>query len=222
MQGQGQGRGQYGIQGQGRGIQGQGRGIPGRGVGRGGGRGPPPSIYSEVKVRVGPVPVDWSFHRVKDALFHLSQVDVVFVGKTAADGTVFASYRDGASAEAAVRALAGRTLVSGGPTISASVVTQTATANRAQVEWMGVTDAADGGAMVAYDGSLEEMLDTVESSVPYELLRPGGEIENSRSVDPIDMMRIYGDVDGEGGVSSLFLLVSMPHVCGNASQGGIR
>ena len=46
---------------------------------------------------------------------------------------------------------------------------------------MGVTDAADGGAMVAYDGSLEEMLDTVESSVPYELLRPEGEIENSRS-----------------------------------------
>ena len=46
---------------------------------------------------------------------------------------------------------------------------------------MGVTDAADGGAMVAYDGSLEEMLDAVDSSVPYELLRPGGEIENSRS-----------------------------------------
>ena len=58
-------------------------------------------------------------------------------------------------------------VVSGGPAISASVVTQTATANRAQVEWMGVTDAADGGAMVAYDGSLEEMLDAVESSVRY-------------------------------------------------------
>ena len=58
------------------------------------------NTYSEVKVRVGPVPVDWSFHRVKDALFHLSQVDVVFVGKTAADGTVIASFRDGASAEA--------------------------------------------------------------------------------------------------------------------------
>ena len=174
MQGQGQGRGQYGI-------QGQGRGIPGRGVGRGGGRGPPPSIYSEVKVRVGPVPVDWSFHRVKDALFHVTQVDVAFVGRTAPDGTVVASYRDDASAKAAVRALAGRTLVSGGPTISASVVTPTATANRAQVEWMGVTDAADGGAMVAYDGSLEEVLDAVDSSVPYELLRPGGEIENSRS-----------------------------------------
>ena len=83
MQGQGQGRGQYGI-------QGQGRGIPGRGVGRGGGRGPPPSIYSEVKVRVGPVPVDWSFHRVKDALFHVTQVDVAFVGRTAPDGTVVA------------------------------------------------------------------------------------------------------------------------------------
>ena len=191
MQGQGQGRGQYGIQGQGRGIQGQGRGIPGRGVGRGGGRGPPPSIYSEVKVRVGPVPVDWSFHRVKDALFHLSQVDVVFVGKTAADGTVIASFRDGASAEAAVRALAGRTLVSGGPAISASVVTQTATANRAQVDWMGMTDDADGGTMGASsvgggkwtlgnDGSLEEVLEAAPS-IPYELLRPEGEIENSRS-----------------------------------------
>ena len=44
----------------------------------------------------------------------------------------------------------------------------------------------------------------------------------STNVDPIDMMRIYGDVDGEGGVLSHFLLVSMPHVCGNASQGGIR
>ena len=46
---------------------------------------------------------------------------------------------------------------------------------------MGVADADDGGAMVAYDGSLEEMLDSVESSVPYELLQPGREIENSRS-----------------------------------------
>ena len=44
----------------------------------------------------------------------------------------------------------------------------------------------------------------------------------SADVDPIDMMRIDGDVDGEGGVLSHFLLVSMPHVCGNASQGGIR
>ena len=127
---QGQGRGSHGMHG----VQGQGRGMPGRGLGRGGG---PPrgqlNTYSEVKVRVGPVPVDWSYNRVKDALFQVAQVDVAYAGQTAADGTVVVSYRDGASAEAAVRALAGRTLVSGGPAISASVVTQTATANRAQV-----------------------------------------------------------------------------------------
>ena len=74
-------------------------------------------------MRVGPVPTDWSLARVKDALFQIGQVDVAYVGKTAADGTVIASYRDGATAEAAVRALAGKTLVSGGPAISASVVT---------------------------------------------------------------------------------------------------
>ena len=128
---------------------------------------------------------------MKDALFQVAQKDVAFVGKTAADGTVVVSYRDGASAEAAVRALAGRTLVSGGPAISASVVTQTATANRAQVDWTGMTDDADGGTMgtssvgggmwtLGNDGSLEEVLDAAPS-IPYELLRPEGEIENSRS-----------------------------------------
>ena len=86
---------------------------------------------------------------------------------------------------------AGKTLVSGGPAISASVVTQTATANRAQVDWMGMTDDADGGTMgtssvgggmwtLGNDGSLEEVLDAAPS-IPYELLRPEGEIENSRS-----------------------------------------
>ena len=54
----------------------------------------------------------------------------------------------------------------GAETTMETEVHATATANRAQVEWMGVTDAADGGAMVAYDGSLEEMLDAVDSSVP--------------------------------------------------------
>ena len=86
---------------------------------------------------------------------------------------------------------AGKTLVSGGPAISASVVTQTATANRAQVDWMGMTDDADGGTMgtssvgggmwtLGNDGSLEEVLEAAPS-IPYELLRPEGEIENSRS-----------------------------------------
>ena len=42
---------------------------------------------SEVKVRVGPVPTDWSLARVKDALFQIGQVDVAYVGKTATDGT---------------------------------------------------------------------------------------------------------------------------------------
>ena len=67
--------------------------MPGRGFGRGpitarGGRGQPISLsLSEVKVRVGPVPTDWSFARVKDALFQIGQVDVAYVGKTATDGT---------------------------------------------------------------------------------------------------------------------------------------
>ena len=66
--------------------------MPGRGFGRGpitarGGRGQPISL-SEVKVRVGPVPTDWSLARVKDALFQIGQVDVAYVGKTAADDTV--------------------------------------------------------------------------------------------------------------------------------------
>ena len=78
---QGQGRGSHGMHG----MQGQGRGMPGRGLGRGGG---PPrgqlNNYSEVKIRVGPVPVEWPFPRVKDALFQTAQVDVVYVGKTAA------------------------------------------------------------------------------------------------------------------------------------------
>lgn len=105
---QGQGRGSHGIHG----MQGQGRGMPGRGLGRG--AGPPRgqlNTYSEVKVRVGPVPVEWPFPRVKDALFQIAQEDVAYVGKTAADGMVIPSYRDGATAEAAVRALAGKTLV---------------------------------------------------------------------------------------------------------------
>ena len=65
--------------------------MPGRGFGRGpitarGGRGQPISL-SEVKVRVGPVPTDWSLARVKDALFQIGQVDVAYVGKTATDCT---------------------------------------------------------------------------------------------------------------------------------------
>ena len=73
-------------------------------------------------MRVGPVPTDWSFGRVKDVLFQIGQVDVAFV-RIGADGMVLASYRDGTSAETAACALNGRFLVSGGPAISASVVT---------------------------------------------------------------------------------------------------
>ena len=195
-------------------MQGQGRGMPGRGLGRGGGPPRPPrgqlNTYSEVKVCVGPVPVDWPFPRVKDALFQTAQVDVVYVGKTAADGTVIASYRDGATAEAAARALTGKTLVSGGPAISASVVTQTATANRAQVGWMGGTDEADGGTMVNFsptsstwspegDVSLHDMLnagadDGSIPGIPVEM-RPLREIEDSRSQSGVS-----GD---EGPVGSL-------------------
>ena len=70
--------------------------MPGRGFGRGpitarGGRGQPISL-SEVKVRVGPVPTDWSFARVKDALFQIGQVDVAYVGKTATDCTPYCTH----------------------------------------------------------------------------------------------------------------------------------
>ena len=176
-----------------------GRGVPM--AGRGAPRGPPHGgqyqRQTEVKVRMGPVPSEWGYNRIKDAIRLITQVQAIHVGSIGPDQLVTVSFQDGSTAATAARGLNGRQLVASGPTITATVLQPSATANRAQLQWSmeggdhdgGVmTDAGAGGGQWAMDDenvSMDELRavlgsTTAVTSIPYEL-RPVGEIEGSQS-----------------------------------------
>ena len=95
---------------------------------------------SEVRLRMGPVPSEWGFGRIKDAVHLITQVEAKYVSPIGPDQMVTVSFQDGPSAETAARGLNGRQLFAGGPTITATVLQPSAVANRAQMEWLD-----DGG-----------------------------------------------------------------------------
>ena len=162
---------------------------------------------SEVRLRMGPVPSEWGFGRIKDAVHLITQVEAKYVSPIGPDQMVTVSFQDGPTAETAARGLNGRQLFAGGPTITATVIQPSAVANRAQMEWLddggeygeGMTTDADanGGQWAAGDGEMS-LTDVLNSSpdvraLPYEL-RPVTEIEGLQSRP--------GVLDGDGPVES--------------------
>ena len=133
----------------------------------------------------------------KGATMSITQVQATYVSSIGPDQSVTVSFQDGSMAATAARGLNGRQLVASGPTITATVLQPSATANRAQLQWSmeggdhdgGVmTDAGTEGGQWAMDDEnvsmdeLRAMLGSTNAvtSIPYEL-RPVGEIEGSQS-----------------------------------------
>ena len=62
---------------------------------------------SEVRLRMGPVPSEWGFGRIKDAVHLITQVEAKYVSPIGPDQMVTVSFQDGPSADMAARGLNG-------------------------------------------------------------------------------------------------------------------